>query len=156
RTPSDTAGSGVASVRFQSRPSSGGLSLAACTDTTSPYGCSVDTTLITDSLYDFQALATDNAGNTTASTIYTNRRIDNTAPSVTMNDPGANLRATVSLTASASDGGGIANVVIQRRPNGGSPWTTICTDTTSPYSCSLNTTTLTDGLYDFQAIATDN
>jgi hypothetical protein len=155
---SDTGGSGIASVRFQYRPSSGGLWLDACTGTTSPYGCSADTTLITDGLYDFQALATDNAGNTTASTIYTSRRIDNVAPTVTMNDPGAYLRQTVSLTAAAADGGGLANVVIQRRPNGGTIWTTVCTDTTSPYSCSLNTQAgaTADGLYDFQAIATDN
>ena len=156
-TGADTGGSGVASLKFQYRPTSGGLWLDACTDTTSPYSCSVDTSTIGDNLYDFRALATDNAGNTTASTIYTPRRLDNTPPTVTMDDPGAYLSGTISTTAQASDGGGIASVVIQRRTTPAGAWTTICTDTTSPYSCSLNTTTLTNGQnYDFQAIATDN
>jgi hypothetical protein len=152
------SGSGVASMKFQYRPSTGGVWLDACSDTSSPYGCSVDTTTLTDGLFDLRALATDNAGNTTASTIYSSRLVDNTAPTVTMNDPGAYLRGTVSLTASATDAGGIANVVIQRRPNGGSPWTTVCTATVSVYTCPLDTTAgaTPDGLYDFQAIATDN
>jgi hypothetical protein len=103
-----------------------------------------------------RALSTDNAGNTRASTTIATRRVDNVAPTVAVTDPGSPLRATVTIGATASDGGGIASVTIQRRPTSGGAWTTICTDLSSPYSCSLNTTTLTDGGYDLQAIATDN
>jgi hypothetical protein len=151
------SGSGIANVQFQYRPSSGGAWVTACTSTSSPYGCSSDTTALADGLYDFRALATDNAGNTMASTTFSSRRIDNTAPTVTMNDPGAYLSGTISTTASAADAGGVASVAIQRRTTPAGAWSTICTDTTAPYSCSLDTTTLTSGTnYDFQAIATDN
>jgi Bacterial Ig domain len=156
-TAGDGAGSGIANVVIQRSPAGAGTWTNVCTDTTSPYSCSFNTTTVTDGLYDFRALATDNVSKTTVSTTVANRRVDNTVPSATMNDPGANLRGTVSLTASGTDGGsGVANVVIQRSPAGAGTWTTVCTDTTSPYSCSLDTTTVTDGLYDFRSITTDN
>lgn len=73
-----------------------------------------------------------------------------------MGDPGAYLRATVTLTATASDtGSGVASVRIQRAPTGSSTWTDVCTDGSSPYSCAWTTTTVTDGGYDLRAIATD-
>lgn len=152
-TASD-GGSGVAGVKFQYRPSSGGLWINACDDPSSPYSCTLDTTTLTDGLYDFQALVTDNAGNTNTSALYTSRRVDNVAPTVTMNDPGPFLKTGSALSASATDGGGIASVVIQRRTNGGSTWTTVCTINASPYTCALPV--VADGVYDFQAIATDN
>jgi chitinase len=150
------AGSGVASLTFQISPAGAGTWSNLCTDTTSPYSCSSDTTTLTDGLYDFRALATDNAGNPSTSSAWTNRRVDNYFPSSTMTDPGAYLRGTVTLGATASDDGGIADVKIQRSPAGLNIWTDVCTDTTSPYSCSFDTTTVLDGLYDFRAVATDN
>ena len=75
--------------------------------------------------------------------------------SATMTDPGANLHATVTLQATASDGGDgstITLVTIQKSPAGAGTWTTACTDSTSPYSCSWDSTTVTDGLYDFRAL----
>jgi hypothetical protein len=151
-------GSGIASFKFQYRPAAGGLWQDACTAGPAPYSCSFVTTTLGDGLYDFRALATDNAAHATASPVHLSRRVDNVAPTATMNDPGTNLKGTVSLTAAATDGGGIANVVIQRRPNGTSTWTTVCSATVVVYTCSLNTQAgaTPDGLYDFQAIATDN
>jgi chitinase len=151
------AGSGVANVTIQRSPAGAGTWTAVCTDTTSPYSCSFDTTAVADGLYDLRAITTDNAGNTTTSTTVTNRRVDNTAPTATMNDPGANLRGTVSLTAAGTDAGsGVANVTIQRSPAGAGTWTDVCTDASSPYSCSFDTTAVADGLYDLRAITTDN
>ena len=44
----------------------------------------------------------------------------------------------------------------QRSPAGAGSWTNVgSADTTSPYSVSFDTTTVTDGLYDFRAVATD-
>jgi hypothetical protein len=150
-------GSGVTSVRIQRSPAGLSIWTDVCTDTTSPYGCSFDTTLVTDGLYDLRSITADNAGNTTTSTTVANRRVDNTAPAVSLTDPGAYLRLTVTLNATASDAGsGVANVAFERSPAGLGIWTNICTDTTSPYSCSFNTTTATDGSYDLRAIATDN
>jgi hypothetical protein len=154
-TASDT-GSGVASVKIQRSPAGAGTWTDICTDASSPYSCSFDTTTLGDALYDFRAIATDNASLTANSTV-ANRRIDNVDPTVSLTDPGANIRGTISLDATASDGGGIANVKIQRSPAGFGTWTDICTDTTSPYSCSTDTSTWGgDGLYDIRAIATDN
>jgi hypothetical protein len=111
---------------------------------------------VCDGLYDLRAIASDVAGNATTSSVVAGRRIDNTAPLATMGDPGSPLRATVTLTATASDSGsGLASLRIQRAPTGSSTWTDVCTVATSPASCSLNTTTLSDGGYDLRAIATD-
>jgi chitinase len=150
-------GSGVANVKVQRSPAGAGTWTDICTDTTSPYSCSWDTTGVSDGLYDLRAVTTDNAGNSTNSSTVTNRRVDNTAPTSSLTDPGSPLRQTVTLNATSTDGGsGVANVQIQRAPTGTSTWTTICTDATSPYSCSWNTTGVADGGYDLRAVATDN
>ena len=153
---SDT-GSGVASVKIQRSPAGAGTWTDVCTDTTSPYSCSFDSTGVGDGLYDFRAVSTDNAGTSTNSTTVANRRVDNTAPTAGLTDPGSPLRGTVTLNATGTDGGsGVANVTIQRAPTGTSTWTTICTDTSSPYSCSWDTTAVPDGGYDLRAVTTDN
>jgi hypothetical protein len=150
------AGSGVASWTVEYRPSGGTTWTTACADTVSPWaGCSWDTTAVADGLYDLRAVTADLAGNATTSTVITGRRVDNGGPTVTLADPGAYVRGTVALSATATDPVGVASVVFERKPAAGSTWTTICTDTTSPYSCSWNTTTLADGLYDLRAKATD-
>ena len=80
------------------------------TDTGSPYSVSFDTSGVSDGLYDLRTVATDVAGNTTISALVTNRRVDNTAPTASLDDPGANLRGTVTLTSTASDAGsGVAS-----------------------------------------------
>lgn len=78
---------------------------------------------------------------------------DGTVPTVTLNDPGTNLRGPVTLTAAAADTlSGVASVRIERAPTDTTNWTAVCTDEATPYSC---TATLPDGVYDFRAIATD-
>jgi chitinase len=152
----DVGGSGVSSVTIQRSPAGAGTWTDICTDNSSPYSCSFDTTTVGDALYDFRAVGTDVAGNSANSTV-TNRRIDNVVPTVSLTDPGANIRGTISLDATASDGGGILDVKIQRSLAGLNVWIDICTDSSSPYSCSTDTSTWGgDGLYDLRAIATDN
>jgi hypothetical protein len=99
----------------------------------------------------------DNAGNWATATSSNEVKSDTAAPTSSQDDPGANLRQTVTLTATAGDtgGSGIASVAFQQRPAGGSSWTTIASDTSSPYSVSFDTTTVSDGLYDFRTVATD-
>jgi len=82
---------------------------------------------------------------------------DNTAPTVSLTSPTSNATVSGSITpaATATDANGVAFVTIQRSPAGAGTWTDICTDATSPYSCSFDTTTVSDGLYDFRAVATD-
>jgi hypothetical protein len=150
-------GSGVASVKLQSSPAGLNTWTDACSDTTSPYACYWDTTAVSDGLYDLRAVTTDNAGNATNSSTVTSRRVDNTAPTAGLTDPGSPLRGTVTLNATGTDGGsGVLNVQIQRAPTGTTTWATICTDATSPYSCSWNTLGVTDGGYDLRTLTTDN
>jgi hypothetical protein len=151
------AGSGVASWTVQYRPAAGGSWMTACADTVAPWAsCSFDSTTVADGLYDLRALVADAAGNTTASTVLAGRRIDNTGPAVALTDPGAYLRGSVTLNATATDPVGVSSVVFERKSSGGSTWTTICTVAASPYSCAWTTTTLPDGVYDVRARATDS
>lgn len=81
---------------------------------------------------------------------------DWTPPTVAIADPGSPVKGTVALSATASDGeSAITSVVIQFQLPDAVTWTTVCTDTTAPYSCSWSTAGLADGSYDVRAIATD-
>jgi hypothetical protein len=81
--------------------------------------------------------------------------VDNVVPTVSLADPGTPLYGTVGLEATASDGGGIASVVIERSAAGAGSWTAICTDTSAPYECAWNTTAVAEGSYDLRARTTD-
>ncbi|MGI8781292.1 MAG: Ig-like domain-containing protein, partial [Solirubrobacteraceae bacterium] len=149
------SGSGIAAWLVQYRPAgSSGSWIDACSDPSSPYGCSWGTTGAADALYDLRAVARDQAGNETPSATLTNRRVDNNGPTVTLTDPGAYLRGTVALSATASDPAGVASVTFQYKLSSSGTWTTICTDNATPFTCSFNTTGL-NGTYDVQALATD-
>lgn len=77
-------------------------------------------------------------------------------PRVALTSPGATVNGTIAVSATASDtGSGVAQVVIQYAATGSSTWTTLCTDTSAPYSCSWDTATVADGDYQLRAIATD-
>lgn len=148
------AHSGIARVTLQYARSGSSTWQVLCTLVDTPYSCPVDTSTIADGTYGFRAVASDVAGNVTTSAVVTNRVIDNTVSSVSMNDPGPLLSGTVALTASATSTAPIASVRIQYALTGGSGWTDVCTDTTSPYTCAWDTTKVADGAYDFRAILT--
>lgn len=150
------AGSGVANVVIQRSLAGLNSWTTLCTDVDSPYFCRFDTTTVSDGYYDFRAIATDVAGNTRTSATVGNRAVSNIVSSVSVDDPGAFIRGTVTITANANATIGVASVRIQRAPFGTTTWTDLCTDTTSPYSCVFNTTTVADGQYQFRAILTDN
>jgi hypothetical protein len=155
-TASD-ASAGVASVTIQRAPNGTSTWTDVCTDTVTPYSCSLDTTTVSDGLYDFRAVTVDNAGNSTNSSSQTSKRVDNTQPTISsFTVPASNLSGTVTLSASVSDAGsGVSSVLMQRAPTGTSTWTDICTDPSTPYSCSFDTTAVSDGDYDFRATTTD-
>ena len=100
------------------------------------------------------AVATDGVGNSATSTV-AGRVVDNTPRTITLADPGSLLSGTVTLEATASAPGGATSVAIQRSPAGANQWTTICTDSSAPYTCSWNTQQAGDGLYDLRAVMTD-
>ena len=75
---------------------------------------------------------------------------------VCVDDPPANLRGTVTVTAAAADAGsGVAQVQFQVSPTGANAWLPLGITGATPYSVELDTTTLTDGLYDFRTVALD-
>ena len=122
-----TSDRGMGTVVFQTSPAGANTWTTACSDSSSPFSCSLDTTGLADGLYDIRAVATDNAGYTQTSTV-TNRRIDNTAPTATTTDPGSPLTGTVSVSGTGTDlGSGVAGATVQYRPSGGGSWTSICT-----------------------------
>lgn len=80
------------------------------------------------------------------------------APTVAATDPGAVLAGTVTLRATATDGGsGVRDVALQQAPNAGgeAAYATVCTATAAPFSCAWDTTKVPDGPYKVRAIATD-
>jgi len=154
-TAADT-GSGVASVAIQRSLAGVTTWTTICTDVDLPFGCRFDTTTVLDGTYDFRAIVTDVAGNTTTTATVKNRVVSNVVSSVSVDDPGLYLRGTVTITANANAALGVASVRIQRQATGTSTWTDVCSDTTSPYACTWNSATVTDGGYSFRAILTDN
>lgn len=151
------ARSGVATVRIQRSEARQASWSDLCTDSAAPFSCAMDTTALADGRYDLRAIALDNAGNTATSPIVAEVLVDNNAPQVTLEDPGAYLSGTVSLAATASDGtgAGLASVRIERSVAEADAWTEICTDVATPFACALDTTTLANDDFDLRAIATD-
>ncbi len=122
------------------------------TDTTAPYSLTWNSTSHADGPVTIRVVVTDMAGNSTTSAVRT-ITVDNGAPAPTLADPGQYLHGGVGLTATSDSD--TAQVDFQRAPAGGGTWTTIATDTTSPFSSSFDTSLLPDGLYDFRVQATD-
>jgi hypothetical protein len=154
-TTAADAGSGVAQVLVQAQLSGASTWTTLCTITTSPWSCAFDTTSIVDGTYAFRAVATDGAGNATTSASVTGRVVDNTVSSVSMNDPGAWVSGTTTVSAVANSTAGVRSVRIDVAPTGTTTWTALCTATTAPWSCAWNTTSLADGSYDLRAVLTD-
>src|SRR5829696_354108 len=153
------ANSGMASMRFEYKPSAGSTWSTACTDVTppSPFSCSWDTATVPDGSYDLRAVAVDAAGNTRTSTTVAARVTDNTGPVVTVTSPGM-FRGTATINATATDATGVAatGVTIQYSLAGANSWTTVCADVAAPYTCSWSSAGRTDGAYDLRAIASDS
>lgn len=153
-TASD-AQSDVARVDLQYAPSGSPTFTTLCSVTTAPYSCRFDTASLANGSYSLRAIATDVVGNTATSATMINVIIDNTVSSVSLADPGAFLRGTVSLAANAAAGSGIVSVTIQRARAGETTWTTVCSISASPYGCTWNSATVPDGHYDFRAVLLD-
>jgi hypothetical protein len=105
---------------------------------------------LADGAHTFSVRATDSSANTDASPASHAWTIDATPPNASLADPGAYVRGTVTLNASADDGSGsgVATLVIQRSPAGAGTWTAV--------GANWNTTGVADGAYDLRARATDN
>ena len=123
------------------------------TATGTPASVTWDSTSTPDGPVSVTVEAKDVAGN--GPTVSSARTIvvDNHPPTVTLADPGAAVRGTVSLTTTTS--ADTIQVTFERSPAGAGTWTTIAVDNTPPFTANLDTTLLADGLYDLHAVATD-
>ena len=149
------ADSGISTVQLQWQRLGTSSWTTACTLSIDPFTCRFDTTTLADGTYSFRSVAVDGAGSSTTSAAVTGRVVDNTVSAVSMEDPGAFLAGTTTLTATASSTAGVTSVRIDRAPAGTTTWTAVCTDATAPYSCSWDTTLVADGLYDLRAVLVD-
>ncbi|MFC6287882.1 Ig-like domain-containing protein [Nocardioides sp. GCM10027113] len=153
------AHSGLTHVRFEHRPASGGtwITCGGAPDTTAPYSCPLATGGLADGDHQFRATATDVAGNTTTTASVT-RTVDNSGSWVTVTSPtgGAVIQhgEVVTVTAGAYSPTAISSVELQYDPPGAQSWTSICVDTTAPWSCSWNTASLPTGATDLRAVMT--
>ena len=137
---------GVAGVQFKLD----GANLGA-EDTSAPYSISWNTTGASGGSHTLTALARDAAGNvtTSGSVVVT---VDNTAPTTALTAPqnGATVNRTVTVTATASDSGGVAGV--QFKLDGADLG---AEDTTAPYSVDWDTTGAANGSHTLTATARD-
>src|SRR5262245_6889088 len=127
-------------------------------DYASPWRCVIDTRNFSLGTHTLKALAVGFDGTTTSITrsvnfvsSSTSTTTTNAAPSVSLTSPssGQTVSGTIALNAIAADDKGVSKVVFMVDS------TTIATDTSSPYSASLNTTTLTNGTHVLKAQAFD-
>ncbi|MFL5755338.1 MAG: Ig-like domain-containing protein, partial [Chloroflexota bacterium] len=152
-----TGGAGLDAASATVTRETGTLSGDSCSSFSADAGAigSPDTAVSTGHCYRYTFTIKDNVGNSSTAVTAT-AKVDTDNPTVSLDDPGTPLAGTVALGATASDPSTeVQQVVFERAPAGGSTWTLIGTDTTSPYSASWNTTAVGDGNYDIRAVATD-
>ncbi len=126
------------------------------TDTTSPYAFSWDTTsYTTGTSYTVYVKSYDVAGNITTSSTWS-RTVDNVPPdaasisNITYLGSNANyIKGTPNISATANDVVGMARVDFFV------DGTDIASDLTAAYSCTWNSTTVSDGELDFYCVAVD-
>jgi hypothetical protein len=138
---------GVVGVRFQLDGSNLGAE-----DVTAPYSITWDTTTAVPGTHTLRAVARDAANNSATSSSVTVTVRDVTPPTVTMTSPspGATVSGAITVTASASDLGGVAGVQFQLD---GAP--VGAEDTTAPYAVTWDSATAADGSHTLAAFARD-
>ena len=159
-TATDT-GTGIDYVKFEQCNSPGatcGVSdwTTLTIDTSLPY--SVAWPIPTDGVRLLAVTAVDNAGRQTYETAPVT--IDRTAPTTALTAPvaAANLRGTAPVAGSASDPapGGVQLVEFQLTTSGGAfTDPSFDSDSSTPYTGSLDTTAHADGLYDIRTFTSD-
>ncbi|WP_350015541.1 Ig-like domain-containing protein [Rhodanobacter sp. IGA1.0] len=122
------------------------------TDASSPYSATLDSTTLGDGTHALIAKAYDAAGNVGSSSpvsfsVANGSSGDNTAPTVSASESGSS--GSITFNATASDNVGVARVEFYV------DGTLKATDASSPYSATLDSTTLSDGAHALIARAYD-
>ncbi len=142
---------GVASVQFRVDGNNVGSP-----DISAPYTYALNTKTLANGNHTLTAVATDmsnNEGTSAAVSITVSNSAPINGPAVAITSPlaGTMVSGTITVTATASDSSGVANVQFELD---GSKLGSA--DTTSPYSQSWNTTTVVDGPHTLTAVASPN
>jgi large repetitive protein len=154
--------SGTATVTANAVPASG-ATISSCelrvdgsligTDTASPYSWSLNTASYSNGQHTLNVTTTDNGGRKGYAQISVT--VSNVAnPTVTMTSPasGATVGGTITITGSATAASGASISSVELKVDG----TVIGTDTSSPYSWTLNTKSYSKGAHTLNLTATDN
>jgi subtilisin family serine protease/chitodextrinase len=139
----------------------GAFLLRTCTS--SPCSYDVDTTMLANGAYSFTAVATDTSNNVTTSTVISVTVSNSSAPApiVTINSPttGATVSGTITIsgTASTTSTSGLNSMgyYIDSLSNQ-SIWNGSLTGISSPFSKTIDTTTLTNGNHTIYVKVYDN
>jgi len=131
-------------------------STALNTEENAPWQCDIDTTKFSNGTHKLRATAYDTAGASKSTEISINisNGSTNTPPAVSITSPSSGQTvsgATVNCAATASDSNGVQKVEFFLD----SATTPFSTDTASPYACSFDSTTLSNGSHTLKAVATD-
>ena len=119
----------------------------------STYRQTLATTTLADGLAELRVVVTDVAGNETTSAVST-INVDNDAPVVTLDDPGAAVGASVNLTATSS--ADTADVSFRYRPVGTlGAGTVIGSDAAAPFGVTWSTAPAAEQQWELIAVATD-
>src|SRR5205823_6526563 len=150
--PANGYASGINSVAFEY--SADGTTWAPiATNTSAPFDNAIwNTASVTDGVYQLRIVVSDAAGNSTTDVLGTSVRIDNTAPTASMNNPGPNLRGAVNLTSSTGDPGGsnasgVVTVAYEYSTNGGGTWQST--------GANFNSNAVPDGNVSLHVVVTD-
>jgi hypothetical protein len=145
--------SGINYLRIQHRAPGATTWIDVCAGTANPRTCNLNTTALPEGGRELRAVVRDGANHIAQTTPIT-REIDNTAPVTTPTIP-PQASGPVTVSAEATDtGSGIQSVRFDAYYMG--QWVTVCTDTTAPYSCTTDSTSVPDGAYQVRVVTTDN
>jgi len=161
-----STGSAVASWAVQATPAGTSSWTGACPTQDTPvsgseYRCEMDTTAFSDGEYELRAVVTDDEGNTyTTAPVATT--IDNSPPVGSLDGLSAKVIGNIEVQGQASDAGsGVASWTLQIAPVGSETFEQACLTQTLPtsgivYGCTIDTSLLTAGSYQFRAVIVDN
>ncbi len=138
---------------------------AACPVQSTPisgttYGCSIDTSGLTDGYYELQVVVTGDSGDT-YTTVPAATMVDNTPPTGGVTPVETSVSGIFEAQGDAYDtGSGVAEWALEVTPAGASSWKEACTPQTvsilgSIYGCDVEAGRLTDGEYELRATIKD-